>query len=140
MRFENLLRTVESYLKSRAAIIRLLNDRKMKPGELEATLQFSYALLFRRRQNPSHWRSSELKMVAEALGLSPAPIAEIETVVAQIDGLPNLVRVLLLKETRIDARRIAIRRQDPDLWQCEELERLAAVLHRWQDTKGPHTS
>lgn len=134
MHIDQLLRTVESYLKSRAAILRVLNDRKFKSSELEAILNVPYAVMFRRRQNAAHWRSSELRELADMLGMSGGAIVGVESLANQLQDLPTFVRVPLLKEARIDSHRLATRAKDYDCWQYDELQQLASVLRRWQDT------
>lgn len=133
---EPLLRTVESYLKCRAAVVRKLNDHQFSPAELKALTNVPYTMLFRRRQNAAYWRSSELEQLANVLSLSPAPIAGVQTLANQLQSLPKPVRVPLLKEARLEARQLLVRGQNADKWQCHELEHLAGVLRRWQNTKS----
>jgi hypothetical protein len=129
---EHLLRLIESYLKSRMAILRTLSDRKLTPTELEALTDVSYSNLFRRRKNAAHWRSSELKTIAGILGMSAAGIVAIETLAQQIDALPQPDRYGLLKQARLGDRHLKVRLQKADNWQYEELERLATILRRWK--------
>lgn len=135
MRIEQLLCPVETYLSSRAAILRVLDKRGFTPSELGEILLVKYSVIARRRQNAAHWRPDELCKVAEALRISAEGIVGLQVVALRLLNLPDVVRGYFMKDAQLNTRKLQIRLADYSYWQYDELEKLASTCRKWQDTK-----
>ena len=136
MRIEPLLRVVESYLSGRSAILWALEDRAFTASELKDILDVQNDMIFRRRHNPTSWRPSELKQLANVFRLSSEPITNLQNLAFWLQSLPDGIRGKLLKEAHFDRSKLKVRLQNPDAWQYDELGQLVCVLRRWQDSRN----
>ena len=125
---ENVRQLIESYLNSRSAILRAIDDKALSFSQMEIILNKKYDLLHRRRRNPAYWRPDELVQLADVLLIPTRSVVGLEALALQLKLLPGPILGRLLREAQLDSRKLTTRRKDYCSWQYSELIRLAQSL------------
>ena len=127
---ESLIYLINSYLNSRSALLRSLEDHSLSTAMLTSSVLTS-SVISNRRRNQTTWRPDELAKLAEELRMSTGAIINLYQLAPRLLCLPNSLLRPLLKPTSLDRHKLAIRSRDMNYWQYIELVQLVSALRRW---------
>ncbi|MBO0933228.1 hypothetical protein [Fibrella aquatilis] len=125
---ERVTHLVDTYLKSRMAILRKLDDGALSVGDLALWLNSTPYKVLLRKRNPNSWRPTELEQLATALDQSSTTIRSLRYLADHLLQLPNPVLRQLLKKTQLNRVKLRDRDADADRWRQNELMLLDSAL------------
>ncbi len=124
---------IASYLNARAAVLRVVEDKKLKPSGLSKDLQLSCNVL-RRKLKTSDWRADELSQLAKITGISVELEVYLKLLNERLQTLPENDWKQLVRETHIGQQRIQSLMNDYCIWQHAELYQVSNFLSKYVST------
>lgn len=124
---------IASYLNARAAVLRVVEDKKLKASGLSKDLPLSCNVL-RRKLKTSDWRADELTQLAKITGLSVELEIYLKLLNERLQTLPENDWKQLVRETHIGQQRIQSLMNDYCIWQHAELYQVSNFLNKYVST------
>ncbi len=121
---------IASYLNARAAVLRVVEDRKIKPSGLCDDLQLSTNIL-RRKLRTADWRADELSQLAKLFDISVDPERPLKLLNERLQTLPQDDWKQLVRETHIGQQRIKSLMNDYCIWRDSELYQVVKFISRY---------
>ncbi len=121
---------IASYLNARAAILRKVDEKKLKPSCLSKDLPLSLNVL-RRKLRTSDWRADELNQLAKIIGLSVDLEVHLRQLNERLQTLPEHDWKQLVRETHIGQQRIQSLMKDYCIWRDSELFQVRNFLSKY---------
>lgn len=124
---------IASYLNARAAVLRVVEDKKLKPSGLSKDLQLSCNVL-RRKLKTSDWRADELSQLAKITGISVELEMYLKLLNERLQTLPENDWKQLVRETHIGQQRIQSLMNDYCIWRHAELYQVSNFINKYIST------
>ncbi|GAB3741822.1 hypothetical protein [Spirosoma lituiforme] len=126
---------ISSYLNARAAILRILVEKRLSHTKLADQLKLSYDV-FSRKLKKSDWRADELSQLAIIIGVTIDLEKHLRLLNEHLQSLPEQDWKRLIKETHIGKYRIQSLMKDHRGWRHYELSQVSNYLSKYELTSN----
>ncbi|MBO0953145.1 hypothetical protein [Fibrella forsythiae] len=123
---EHVFQLIQSYFNFRAAVLRSADLESMSNAEFSRLTGLSSNTKYIRLNHPDLWQPAEIYVLAKKTGLWEGGVRKLDLLAELITQLPLPQQRIVLRAGSLTGQRLAVRRQDPNSWQAQELAKLQA--------------
>ncbi|WP_338873084.1 hypothetical protein WBJ53_29625 [Spirosoma sp. SC4-14] len=133
---EQIKQLIQSYFYFRGAVLRKLEDYRFSKADYKAIFGQDSNSIYRRRNNGSLWKPTEIHNLALRMGLWDGRVSRLQNLASLIEQLPGPEKKAICKVAGLTDEKLQQHVHDPDSWWPKELEK----IQLWCSQKRSATS